>query len=85
MDFPDGEEAKQMKLQAKTENMENDFHTSYSQQYMGPNSRSYQYGPFSPVTAVKGAVSEPRSTKRIHDLESLSSTFRPQYQNQGTF
>lgn len=82
MDFPGGEEAKQMKLQAKTENMDDDFHTSYSQQDTKPYSRSYQYGPFAPVTAAKGAMSEPKSTKRIHDLESLSSTFRPQYQNQ---
>ncbi|KAJ8452393.1 hypothetical protein Cgig2_006198 [Carnegiea gigantea] len=82
MDFPGGEEAKEMKLHAKTEYMEDDFHTGCLQQDTRPNSRSYQYGPFAPVTAVKGAMSEPKSTKRIHDLESLSSTFRPQYQNQ---
>lgn len=46
-------------------------------------SKSYQFGPFAPVTVAKVGVSDNNNTKRTHDWESLSSTFRPQYHNQG--
>ncbi|XP_023000746.1 E2F transcription factor-like E2FE isoform X4 [Cucurbita maxima] len=45
-------------------------------------SKSYQFGPFSPVTVAKVSVSDNNNVKRSHDWESLSSTFRPQYHNQ---
>ncbi|KAJ7945923.1 E2F transcription factor-like E2FE [Quillaja saponaria] len=44
------------------------------------SSKSYQFGPFAPVSAPK--VSENNSVKRVLDWESLASTYRPQYQNQ---
>ncbi|XP_038896045.1 E2F transcription factor-like E2FE isoform X2 [Benincasa hispida] len=45
-------------------------------------SKSYQFGPFAPVTVAKVGVSDNNNAKRTHDWESLSSTFRPQYHNQ---
>lgn len=44
-------------------------------------SKSYQFGPFAPVTIAKPGNSNMR---RVHDWEKLTSTYRPQYQNQGT-
>lgn len=75
-----GEDAKQLKLQVKTENVENEFHSIPTEQ--NPRSRSYQYGPFAPVTVAKAGVNEQKNTKRVHDLESLASAYRPQYHNQ---
>ncbi|XWS52398.1 hypothetical protein CRYUN_Cryun11dG0067100 [Craigia yunnanensis] len=46
--------------------------------------KSYQFGPFAPVNLTKFGNSE-NNVKRIHDWESLASTYRPQYYNQDTF
>ncbi|XVF54191.1 hypothetical protein PTKIN_Ptkin05aG0160900 [Pterospermum kingtungense] len=45
-------------------------------------SKSYQFGPFAPVNLTKIGNSE-NNEKRVHDWESLASTYHPQYQNQG--
>ncbi|XWS52397.1 hypothetical protein CRYUN_Cryun11dG0067000 [Craigia yunnanensis] len=47
-------------------------------------SKSYQFGPFAPVNLTKFGNSE-NNVKRVHDWESLASTYRPQYHNQDTF
>lgn len=46
-------------------------------------SKSYQFGPFAPVTVARIGALEHSNPRRVHDWESLSSTYRPQYQNQG--
>ncbi|OMO72493.1 hypothetical protein CCACVL1_17766 [Corchorus capsularis] len=43
--------------------------------------KSYQFGPFAPVNLANIGNSE-NNVRRAHDLESLASTYRPQYQNQ---
>lgn len=45
--------------------------------------KSYQFGPFAPASVSKVGAPENNSGKRVHDWESLASTHRPQYQNQG--
>ena len=45
-------------------------------------SKSYQFGPFAPVNLTKIGNSE-NNVKRVHDWESLASTYRPQYHNPG--
>ncbi|XP_021733698.1 E2F transcription factor-like E2FE isoform X1 [Chenopodium quinoa] len=80
VDFSANEEGKQLKLQVKTEKVENEFHTNPAEQNARP--RSYQYGPFAPVTVAKAGVADQKDTKRVHDLESLASVYRPQYHNQ---
>lgn len=45
--------------------------------------KSYQFGPFAPVTVARVGNTENNNPKRVHDWESLASTYRPQYQNQG--
>ncbi|KAM1026039.1 hypothetical protein ACFX13_039733 [Malus domestica] len=42
-------------------------------------SKSYQFGPFAPVTIARAGTG---STRKVHDWEKLTSTYRPQYQNQ---
>ncbi|EEF52067.1 E2F transcription factor-like E2FE [Ricinus communis] len=44
-------------------------------------SKSYQFGPFAPVTVAKLGDSENKQTP-THDWESLAATYRPQYHNQ---
>ncbi|KDP31157.1 hypothetical protein JCGZ_11533 [Jatropha curcas] len=44
-------------------------------------SKNYRFGPFAPVTVAKVGSSENKMTQ-IHDMESLASTYRPQYHNQ---
>lgn len=46
------------------------------------NSGSFHFGPFAPVKAAKADDTEEKVI-HIYDWESLSSTFRPQYHNQG--
>lgn len=77
-DFVGGEDAKQTKQQFKIENVESEC--NHSEKDIRPVSRSYQYGPFAPVTVAK--VVEQKNTKPVHDLENLASTYRPQYHNQ---
>ncbi|KAK9684661.1 hypothetical protein RND81_10G223500 [Saponaria officinalis] len=78
---PIGESAKQINLQVKTENVENEFYTTSSEEPKS-SSRSYRYGPFAPVTVAKVGTAEPKASKRVHDLESLATNYRPQYHNQ---
>lgn len=42
-------------------------------------SKSYQFGPFAPVTVAKNENNQ----TQVHDWESLASTYRPKYHNQG--
>ncbi|KAF3437803.1 hypothetical protein FNV43_RR20559 [Rhamnella rubrinervis] len=44
--------------------------------------KSYQFGPFAPVTVARVGNTENNNPKRVHDWESLASTYRPHYQNQ---
>ncbi|KAH9615914.1 hypothetical protein KSS87_002955, partial [Heliosperma pusillum] len=81
VDYPVGEEANSMKLQVKTENVENEYGTACSKQYPKPSSRSCRYGPFAPVTIAKVGVAEQKS-ESARDLESLATSYRPQYYNQ---
>ncbi|EOY20593.1 DP-E2F-like 1 isoform 3 [Theobroma cacao] len=46
-------------------------------------SKSYQFGPFAPVNLSRSGNSE-NNVKRVHDWESLASTYRPQYQLHGS-
>ncbi|OMO85798.1 hypothetical protein COLO4_21435 [Corchorus olitorius] len=44
--------------------------------------KSYHFGPFAPVNLANIGNSA-NNVKRVHDWESLASTYRPQYHNQG--
>ena len=79
VDFVGGEDAKQIKQQIKIENVESEC--NHLEPDKRPVSRNYQYGPFAPVSVAK--VAQQQNTKAVHDLESLASTYRPQYHNQG--
>ena len=78
-DLPAGQEAN---LQVKLENVESEFYSIHGEQNQKP--RSYQYGPFAPVTVAKAGVVEQKNSKPVHDIESLTSSYAPQYHNQGT-
>ncbi|XP_052181387.1 E2F transcription factor-like E2FE isoform X2 [Diospyros lotus] len=43
--------------------------------------KAHQFGPFAPVSVPKFGAAENKA-KRGHDLESLASNYRPNYQNQ---
>lgn len=47
--------------------------------------KSYQFGPFAPANVPKVGDSHDEKGKQVVDWESLASTYRPQYHNQGTF
>ncbi|XP_057517707.1 E2F transcription factor-like E2FE isoform X2 [Amaranthus tricolor] len=76
-DLPAGQEAN---LQVKLENVESEFYSIHGEQNQKP--RSYQYGPFAPVTVAKAGVVEQKNSKPVHDIESLTSSYAPQYHNQ---
>ncbi|KAK9669373.1 hypothetical protein RND81_13G125600 [Saponaria officinalis] len=61
--------------QVKLEFVDNKSVTTCLEQVPKSISRSYQYGPFAPVIVSK-------NTKRVHDLETLATSYRPQYHNE---
>lgn len=46
---------------------------------------SYQFGPFAPANVPKVGDSHDGKGKQAVDWESLASSYRPQYHNQGTY
>ncbi|XP_022137637.1 E2F transcription factor-like E2FE isoform X3 [Momordica charantia] len=71
-----------MQKQVQCENSSQEGSQNSQDQECERTSKSYQFGPFAPVTVAKVGISN-NNVKRTHDWESLSSTFCPQYHNQG--
>ncbi|XVF12155.1 hypothetical protein REPUB_Repub08aG0090000 [Reevesia pubescens] len=69
-----------MQKQIKVENLATVADRSSSEDSK-QGSKSYQFGPFAPVNLTKIGNSG-NNVKRVHDWESLASTYRPQYHNQ---
>ncbi|KAB1202422.1 hypothetical protein CJ030_MR8G019494 [Morella rubra] len=44
--------------------------------------KTYQFGPFAPTSMSKVGPPENNGAKRVHEWESLASTYRPEYQNE---
>jgi transcription factor E2F7/8 len=72
-----------MQKQIKDENIVAVVQRGNFDQDSQQNSGSFQFGPFAPVSIARVGNSEEKVTQ-IYDWEGLSSTFRPQYHNQGT-
>ena len=68
----------QCQMQVKHESLENGIERSDYEKGSKQSSKSYQFGPFAPVSVQDNA-------RQVRDWESLSSTYRPQYHNQGIF
>jgi transcription factor E2F7/8 len=80
----DGDKSQNLKMQQiKDENMVTVAERGNFGQDLQQKSGSFQFGPFAPVSVAKTGNPEDNVT-RIYDWEGLSSTFRPQYHNQGT-
>lgn len=69
--------------QIKHASLTHEIDGSVLEQDSKQRSRSYQYGPFAPVTIARVGQTPNSNLKRVHDWESLASTYRLQYQNQG--
>lgn len=70
--------------QVKCDDLENEFDRPKQDLGSRTNKKSYQFGPFAPVTVPKFEASESgERRKMIRELESLASTYHPQYHNQG--
>ncbi|KAI7986029.1 E2F transcription factor-like E2FE [Camellia lanceoleosa] len=67
--------------------LENEVDKSNFEQDLRHSSKNFQFGPFAPVTVSvsKFGATQNSTVKQGHDLESLASTYRPQYHNQGIF
>lgn len=70
--------------QVKYEGFVHEVDSSNVEEDPKDGSKSYQFGPFSPLTVARAGASEHSNPRRFHDWESLASAYRPQYQNQGT-
>ncbi|XWS60671.1 hypothetical protein CRYUN_Cryun07bG0055900 [Craigia yunnanensis] len=73
-------QCKKMQKQIKVENLVTVADRNSSEDSK-QGSKSYQFGPFAPLNLTKIGKSE-NNVKRVHDWESLASTYRPQYHNQ---
>ncbi|KAF9614405.1 hypothetical protein IFM89_018550 [Coptis chinensis] len=49
------------------------------------NSKAVVFGPFKPLELPKVVNNEKKNVRKVQDWESLASSYRPQYQNQGSF
>lgn len=79
---PNGKVQKEMVI-VKQEDSENSCDKSDVEQHMKQESRSYMFGPFAPGSVNQGPGSENKTVRRTKDWESLASTHRPNYRNQG--
>lgn len=66
----------QCNMKVKHESLENGIERSGYEKGSKQNSKSYQFGPFAPIS-VQDTV------RQVRDWENLASTYRPQYHNQG--
>ncbi|XP_059303829.1 E2F transcription factor-like E2FE isoform X2 [Lycium ferocissimum] len=73
---------KQLLTEVKCENLDNDIQVPKQEPSLTASKKSYHFGPFAPPTVSQSEVSETDRLKRVHDWESLASTYRPQYHNQ---
>ncbi|KAK3183501.1 hypothetical protein Dsin_030787 [Dipteronia sinensis] len=62
-------------------NLENNPNDIISEQHLQHKSKGFVYGPFAPINVPGVGNSENKNVKRIQDLESLASTYRPRYLN----
>lgn len=74
---------KQLLTEVKCENLENDIHCPKQEPGLTSSKKSYHFGPFAPPSLAQAEASEADGMKWVHDWESLASTYRPQYHNQG--
>jgi transcription factor E2F7/8 len=61
---------------------------TFESQLRQGKSSGFVYGPFHPAGARKHEIDDrtrEKESKNIQDWESLATSFRPQYQNQGQF
>ncbi|KAI8543563.1 hypothetical protein RHMOL_Rhmol08G0228700 [Rhododendron molle] len=72
----------QMQMQVKREVLENEFDKTNLERDSRECPKSYQFGPFAPVSVSKAIAAENKKVKQVHAWESLASTFRPEYHNQ---
>ena len=71
-----------MHKQMKVDDLVKVVDRSNSENDAKPGPRSYEFGPFAPATVAEVDATK-NNVKRGHDWESLASTYRPQYHNQG--
>lgn len=81
----DGNSKGDLKLQEqrKYDNLGDEVDRRNLEHELRQSSKSYQFGPFAPTGVAKVGVPESNSAKRVHDWESLASTYSPRYQNEG--
>ncbi|KAH7866587.1 hypothetical protein Vadar_022333 [Vaccinium darrowii] len=72
----------QMQMQVKREVLGNEFDKTNLERDSRECSKSYQFGPFAPVSVSKAVAAENKKVKQVHDWENLASTYRPEYHNQ---
>lgn len=73
-----------MPLNMKPSGLENDLSGEELEQHSKHGSKGFVFGPFTPASAPRVRESANKIMKPTQDWESLASTFRPQYRNQGT-
>ena len=75
--------ANQNILHMKPGSLENDHSGDGLEQHSKHSSKGIVFGPFTPASAPRVQESANKIMKPTQDWESLASTFRPQYRNQG--
>lgn len=73
----------QLQTQVKCKTLENVVDGSNLEKDSGQNVQNYQFGPFAPINEPKAGGFDNNKGKQVCDWESLASTYRPQYHNQG--
>ncbi|XP_057950766.1 E2F transcription factor-like E2FE [Malania oleifera] len=72
----------QQEVQMKQEILDNETSRSNFEEDSKLSLKNYEFGPFAPISEPKVDASENNNVKRVHDWETLSNTYCPQYHNQ---
>lgn len=69
----------------KLAEVEQEFDVEEVKQHPKHASKGIVFGPFAPMSTSTLVEAANKRVRQVQDWESLASTYRPQYRNQGTF
>lgn len=73
-----------VRMHNKLVDLEHEYDENELKQHPRHKSTGIDFGPFAPVSVLKARDAAFKNVKQVQDMESLASTYRPQYHNQGT-
>ncbi|XP_015879213.3 E2F transcription factor-like E2FF isoform X2 [Ziziphus jujuba] len=74
-----------VRMHNKLVDLEHEYDENELKQHPRHKSTGIDFGPFAPVSVLKARDAAFKNVKQVQDMESLASTYRPQYHNQALY